>query len=160
MNWTIIRCLLVLYALCVLPLTCIGAPWYVKVGSPTSEAAEVLSNLRSKIGSSSKYELTDDSLKANLDVYVACSVLKVGGTPTGTACYETIQYFPLVDRNIPFPVYLGSTSAGGGNAEYIAQVLFTLLVDTTTEESITKVMKYEFEYIRQVALAMQLMNCP
>lgn len=156
----IVRCIVLLTTIFVLPPLCISATWHVKVSSATSEAPEVVSNLRTKIGGSSKYELTDDDAKANLDVYVACSVLKIGGNPTGTACYETIQYFPLVDRKIFLKVYLGSTSAGGANAEYIAQVLFTLLIDTTTEDSIKIVMKYELEDIRQAALAMQLVACP
>ena len=130
---------------------------FVKSGS---NAEYVVSNLRSRIGSSSKYSLVSEDT-SDLQIFVACIHLRShGGIETGLACYETVTYMPFASLGVRTNTYLGSTAASGplDGTAYLGGVMFEGFVDLATEDNLN-----EFNAAQAIAVATvskQVVPCP
>jgi hypothetical protein len=130
---------------------------FVKSGT---HGQDVASNLRARIGSSSKYSLVSEET-SELKIFVDCIPLQsTTGIERGFACYEAIMYMPLALVDVRMNTFLGSSAAAGGrnDTEYIGRVLFEDFVALTTEDDLNAALNNAVLGIMKVS--QQMTPCP
>lgn len=101
-----------------------------------AESQHVADRLSGQIGSSSRYALVTESGSENILLGVDCLSNTVGDRQIGVSCYTDVTYWPVPGVTLYWD--LAGYLAEAGNESDVAQSLFDVFVEQTSDEKLNQ----------------------
>jgi hypothetical protein len=129
----------VLFCTLVLGVSCATAsPHKVKVSGKDKESNSVIEALKARLRGTERYQVTDDSSEADLEVVIICSALETYKV-NGVICSYIFFFTPPSAKLLRLPIGSAFGQAEAADRTALAEMILEAFVAQTTERKIIEV---------------------
>jgi hypothetical protein len=113
---------------------------FISGASDSEFKKDVLNGLKARIGGTSRFDIVDSAVKAELYVEINClDGEKVVRSPGGICAYS-ITYYPDEMNGLSMPVY-GPGMVSSPDSTYVSEAMFQKFMEQSTEKNLAETRK-------------------